>query len=231
VIFEKFRERSHELERLDTGDYTTEEYARWNREMWFIHRFWGEKRAIKNSLIKEIQRDSHDRVSILDVGAGAGGILKLIKEMLPATQTFLVAAEMSREALDVIRGEADKTGLVPIECNALSLPFGDDSFDYVICTLVLHHLGDIDAGTLLREMGRVSRRRFFVVDLNRHPVGYYAFKLVGALCLQPFTQEDGALSILRSFTSDEMLSLARSVGIKEARVMHSTANRLVLSGK
>ena len=32
-MFEKFRHRSHELERLDTGDYTADEYARWQREM------------------------------------------------------------------------------------------------------------------------------------------------------------------------------------------------------
>ncbi|HEV7701213.1 MAG TPA: methyltransferase domain-containing protein [Pyrinomonadaceae bacterium] len=230
-MFQKFRQRSHELERLDTGDYTPDEYARWQREMSLIHGVWGEKRALEHSLIREIRDEAPGRVSILDVGAGTGGILKLIKDMLADIETFLVAGETSREALNAVRVASATTGIVPLECDALSLPFTDDSFDYVICTLMLHHLTDTDAEVLMKEMRRVAQRRFFIVDLNRHPVGYYAYRLVSPFLLQPFTQQDGALSILRSFTPSEMLALAHSAGVQEASVTHSRANRLILSGK
>jgi hypothetical protein len=80
-------------------------------------------------------------------------------------------------------------------------------------------------------MCRVSLRRFYIVDLNRHPFGYYGFKALGSLLFQRFTREDGALSILRSFTADEMLAMAKKAGVSEVKVEHSRANRLVLSGR
>ena len=71
-IFDKFATRSERLERLDTGDYTPREYAKWQQEMRFIHRVFGELRALKNSLVREVLASGEGRVSILDVGAGSG---------------------------------------------------------------------------------------------------------------------------------------------------------------
>ena len=228
-MFERFKQRSYELERLDTGDYTAEEYSRWQREMLWVHRFWGEERAIKNSLL--LDANSLENVSVLDVGAGSGGILKFIKRELNGRTRLLAAGELSDEALATVKAESSTTGIAPIKCNALHLPFADGSFDYTITTLFLHHLVDEDAIRLIKEISRVSTRRFYIVDLNRHPVGYYAYRVLSPIFLQKFTQEDGALSILRSFTSSEMLDLAEKAGVTNAKVEHSRANRLILSGK
>lgn len=228
-MFEKFKQRSYELERLDTGDYTSKEYERWQREMPWVHRFWGEERAIKTSLIREAKDQKN--VSVLDVGAGSGGILKFIRKELNGRSGFLAACELSVDALNTVRMESSSTGVAPINCDALKLPFADGSFDYVISTLFLHHLSDEDAVILIREMARVSRKKFFLVDLNRHPVGYYMYRVFSPLFLQKFTQHDGALSILRSFTPAEMLELAKKADVKDATVEHSRANRLILSGK
>jgi len=230
-MFEKFAHRSHALERLDTGDYTPEEYARWQREMRFIHGILGERNALNNSLIKHIRDSGLDYISIVDIGAGTGNILKLVKKGLADRDVLAIAAETSDDALRGVIAEQETTGIQPVKCSGMELPFDDHSVDYAICTLVLHHLSDDDAVKLISEMCRVSRRRFYVIDLNRHPVGYYAWRAVSRLFFQRFTREDGALSILRSFTADELLALARKAGVSEAKVEHSRANRLVLSGR
>jgi len=224
----KFRTRSNKLERLDTGDYTAEEYSRWHREMQFIHGTFGEWAALEKTLIKDIEAKRLDKVSVLDIGAGTGSILRRIIERLPERELYLVGAELAPDAL---AGMQDEPGVQAVACSGTRLPFADYSFDYAICTLLLHHLSDEDAGKLVKEMCRVSKRRFYIVDLNRHPVGYYGFKLISRLLFQKFTREDGALSILRSFTADELLKLARDADVSEAKVEHFTANRLVLSGR
>ena len=71
-----FDKRSHQLERLDTGDYTPEEYARWQREAPLINRFLGDTRALRIALKKELREMTPGPVSILDVGAGTGELLK-----------------------------------------------------------------------------------------------------------------------------------------------------------
>ncbi len=230
-MFERFRERSRELERLDTGDYTPAEYARWQREMRLIHGVLGEKSALTKSLITDIRASDASSVSIVDVGAGSGGVLKIIRDLLTDKELLLTAVEMNDAALATIRNESDETRIAPVAADGLRLPFADDAFDYAISTLTLHHLSDENAEGLIREMDRVSRKTFYVVDLNRHPLGYYAFRAFAPILLQRFTREDGALSILRSFTPAEMLDVARKAGVKHPVVQHSRANRLILSGR
>jgi ubiquinone/menaquinone biosynthesis C-methylase UbiE len=230
-MFESFRKRSYALERLDTRDYTPAEYGRWLREMRWVHRLWGEKQALRDTLVADVREKRLTHASIVDVGAGNGDVLGLIAEMLPDIDLFLVAGETSDDALDALASDRSKRTLSPVKCSGLDLPFDDHSIDYAVSTLTLHHLSDEGAIALIREMCRVTRRRFYVVDLNRHPVGYYAWKLFSPLVFQRFTQEDGALSIFRSFTAGELLALAKKAGVSEVKVSHSRANRLVLSGR
>jgi ubiquinone/menaquinone biosynthesis C-methylase UbiE len=224
-MFEKFRTRSNQLERLDTGDYTPDEYARWQREMWWIHRLFGELRALKHTLLNEIQRRGERSVSVLDVGAGSGELLAELSKWTKGKSAFFVGLEMAPEAAGAIMCK----GITAVRADGEKLPFADGSFDYVFCTLVLHHLDDEAAVNVLAEMSRVANKRIFAIDLNRDPVPYYLYKYLGRLFLQPFTIEDGALSILRSRTESELMKLAGKAGLRDAKVEHFKANRLVLS--
>jgi ubiquinone/menaquinone biosynthesis C-methylase UbiE len=226
-MFERFKHRSYQLERLDTGDYTPAEYRRWQREMRFIHRVFGEMRALRRTLFKDLQTSRNEPVSVLDVGAGSGELLRELAKWTADRKTFFVGVEINRDAALSIRGET----ISAVQGDALLLPFPDDSFDYVFCSLFLHHLGDADAVTLLEEMNRVARKRIYAIDLNRQAIAYYFYKTVGKLLLQRFTLEDGALSILRSFNPQELAEIANKAGLRDIKVEHSRANRLILSGR
>lgn len=226
-MFERFATRSYELERLDTGDYTPAEYRRWQREMWFIHRIFGELRALRRTLFRDIEAAGYGDVSVLDVGAGSGELLRELAKWTMGRKTFFVGAELNVEATRTINSST----LAAVQCDALRLPFPDDSFDYVFCSLFLHHLGDDDAVSLLKEMSRVARKRIFAIDLNRHPSAYYLYKTLGSVLLQRFTLEDGSLSILRSFSPDELVEIAKAAGLVDIKVEKSRVNRLILSGR
>ena len=115
--------------------------------------------------------------------------------------------------------------------DAFHLPFAVNEFDYAFCSLFTHHFKNEDVAAILRELSRVSARRIFVIDLHRHPVAYYFFTTIGRLFLHNrLIREDGALSILRSFTSEELLELARHAGLEAPRVEHHFPSRLVLEG-
>lgn len=230
-MFDRFKQRSLNPERLDTGDYTPQEYARWQREMRLIHRVFGEMRALRGSLVRQLRTNDSRRVSILDVGAGSGELLQVIRKWSAGKPVLLVGAELGREAAMSIKNNSIDGEILAVQCDALRLPFADDSFDYSFSTLFLHHLTDDQAVTLLGEMSRVARRRFFVIDLHRHPFAYYFYKIFSSLFLQRFIQEDGALSILKSFRPAELRRLADKAGIEDATVTRSAAYRLVLSGK
>lgn len=226
-MFERFQNRSTELERLDTGDYTPDEYRRWQREMKYIHAFFGEERALKRTLLSDLQASKAEAVSILDVGAGSGGLLRALDGWLENKNRLLVGAELDAVAVRSINDRSIKG----VRCDALKLPFAESSFNNVFCSLFLHHLDDEPAIGLLKEMARVSSERIYVIDLNRHPLAYYAYKFFGWFLLQRFTLDDGALSILRSRTPGELKKLAEKAGLTDIHVEHSRANRLILSAK
>ncbi len=229
-MFRNFDQRSLQLERLDKGDYTPAEYLRWQGEMKQINRLLGDARALRLSLKEESAECDIGSVSILDVGAGSGELLRTAKESFINHQTFLVGAELNGDAARSINESSHESGIHGVQCNALSLPFADDSFDFTVSSLFLHHLTDEQAITLISEMNRVARRRFFIIDLHRHAAAYHLYNKFGRLFLQRFTHEDGSLSILRSFRPAELSQLAARSGIADHKVERRAAFRLVLSG-
>lgn len=223
-MFERFKHRSCKLERLDTGDYTEAEYRRWHLEMRFIHRAFGEIRALRNTLFRDLGAGT-ERVSILDVGAGSGELLRELKKWFGG-RASLTGVEINEMAARSFRSK----DVAAVLADGLRLPFETDSFDSVFCSLFLHHLSDDDAPRLLAEMARVSRGRIYAIDLNRDPKAYYFYKIVGRIFLQRLTLEDGALSILRSFTAPELRHVAETAHLRHIEVQNSRVNRLVLSG-
>jgi hypothetical protein len=79
-------------------------------------------------------------------------------------------------------------------------------------------------------MTRVARRRVFVIDLHRHAIAYYLYTTIGKLFLHTsLLREDGALSILRSFTPEELSDLGRRAGLHGIFVTRHFPFRLVLT--
>ncbi len=223
-MFERFKQRSYELERLDTGDYTEAEYAHWQKEMRFIHRIFGETRALQHTLFRDLGA-GNEGVSILDVGAGSGELLLELKKWFGG-RASLTGVEINETGARSIKCG----GVEAVMADGLLLPFETDSFDTAFCSLFLHHLSDDDAPRLLAEMARVSRGRIYAIDLNRDPMAYYFYKAVGRVFLQRLTLDDGALSIRRSFNAKELRGLAKTARLRDIEVQRSRVNRLVLSG-
>jgi len=93
-MFEEFEKRSYRLERLDTGDYSQKEYMRWHREMYFIHRIFGEFRALRKTIGKDIASDNSGLISILDVGAGTGGVIAEVQKWFSDRVSLSLAVEI-----------------------------------------------------------------------------------------------------------------------------------------
>jgi ubiquinone/menaquinone biosynthesis C-methylase UbiE len=232
-MFDQFRQRSLELEHIDTGDYTTEEYEGCIVELQRVNRWLGDASALRDSLLAEIEKLDLREFSVVDVGAGSGELLRVIADWARKSdrQARLTGVELNARSTQAI---AERASTFPeiraVRGDAFRLPFVDKEFDYAISSLFTHHFGDTDVVKILRELRRVSARGVFVIDLHRHPVAYYFYTTIGRLFLHNrLLREDGALSILRSFTPEELASLAGEAELKDITVARSFPYRVVLS--
>lgn len=232
-MLERFRQRSQELEHLDKGDYTAEEYEGCIVELQRVNRWLGDASALKHSLLAEIERQDLKSFSVVDVGAGSGELLRVAATWAREhkRKASLTGVELNaRSAVSIAESSAAFPEITGVRGDSFRLPFADQQFDYALCSLFTHHFRDGDVVAILEELRRVAARGIFVIDLHRHPIAYWFYTTVGHLFLHNrLIREDGALSILRSFTPDELGALARQAGLDNATVKRHFPYRLVLS--
>ncbi len=90
--------------------------------------------------------------TILDAGCGEGFILSEFKKR--SIGNYLEGIDFSEDALDI--GKKMFPSLTLRQGNIHNLPYADNSFDLVICTEVMEHLGEPEK--VINEIKRVSKR-------------------------------------------------------------------------
>lgn len=229
-----FEKRSHKLERIDTGDYTTEEFETFLREIRFINRVLGDVWALRKTILREIETKDLREFSVIDVGAGSGELLREIAEFgrKQNRKTKLCGLDLNEISARTIFEESKSYDEIhAVRGDGLNLPFAENAFDYAICSLFTHHLTDEAIVRLFGEMSRVARRGVFVIDLHRHKNAYLAYKIFCVVFrISRLVREDGSLSILRSFTPDELKLLGEKANLENVSVEKHFPSRLVLRG-
>ena len=100
-----FRKRTYELENIDRGTYTAEEYEGCIVELQRVNQWLGDVRTLRHTLLCEIQKRGLKQFSVLDVGAGSGELLRVIAEWARSTGRIvgLTALELNEtSALSVL---------------------------------------------------------------------------------------------------------------------------------
>ena len=226
--------RSLQLERIDTGDYTPQEYDRFLREIGFINRVLGDRKALNQTLLREVESEDLQSFSVLDVGAGSGELLRAVAVFARKSnrKSRLVGLELNERSANAIAEESkDFAEIEAVRADAFNLPFADNSFDYALCSLFTHHFTDENVVKIISEMNRISRRKIFVIDLHRHRAAHFLYKIFcRAFFISRLVREDGSLSVLRSFTPEELKKLGEKAGLSEVSVERIAPFRLVLKG-
>lgn len=202
------------------------------RDIRAVNRRLGGLRALRRDLAPLIDDvPPAETLRVLDIATGSGDAAEEIERRAGSRAAVIVGLDLHPVALAMAReGNAHTGKLAWVRGDALRLPFSDGAFHLAWCGLTAHHLGREGAITLMREMDRVTTRGWILNDLRRHWIAWVAISILTRLFTRnPCTRYDGPVSVLRSFTLDEMRDLAREAGFPDAAVEPRFAYRLCVS--
>jgi SAM-dependent methyltransferase len=137
---------------------------------------------------------------VLDLGCGNGDLAVAIKENLPG---------LSITGIDVMRRAVETT--VPIKVyDGKTIPFANDSFDYVMLITVLHHTDDYVP--VIQEALRVSRKGIILLD---HQYNNFFEWLMLAIIDWPGNVPFGVYTPFNFKTRSEWIALFKQLQIEE----------------
>ena len=121
------------------------------------YRYDGRWRPVAEAMAEHYSLKPGDKV--LDVGCGKGYLLYEFTQALPGAE--VAGIDISEWAIDHAKEEVKpflQTG------NAVSLPYEDNYFDYVVSITTLHNLYNYDLRKALQEIERVGKQKHVIIE-------------------------------------------------------------------
>lgn len=210
-------QRAREEEQMDAADLDPAVFAAILRDLGRVNRMTLAARPTlaflrgQESAMRSLGRP----VRLLDVGFGDGEMLRAIWRSMNRRG---IACELT--GIDLNPRSAPVAEAMTAPGAPIRYRTGDyrslagEGWDFVISSLVLHHMSDGERADFLAFMEREARLGWFVNDLHRHVLAYHGFPwLARLLGVHRIVREDGQLSIARAFRPDEWAAILREAGL------------------
>ena len=192
-------------ELLDTDSGTPREVEGSLKDLRMFNSWFGGVHTMGSLLRRVARQRGLKDISWVDVAGGEGYVAT-------RTQKSLARSGITSRPVILDRARTHLSTRHPGVCgDALALPFRDDSFDAVGCSLFLHHLEPDEIVRFAREGLRVARHAFLIHDLQRHPLHLALGYLGMPLYRSRITRHDAPASVRRAYTVEEVRKMLAPV--------------------
>ena len=160
-----------------------------------------------------VERTGARSLSVLDVGAGGGDMLRAVAVWGARRGVALELYGLDRSPWAERYARAAGTPGSWITADLFALDPAE-RFDVVLCSLFTHHLKDPELVRFLRWLEDRARLGWLISDLHRHwlPWGF-VWAAVRALRMDPMVVHDSTVSIARSFVRADWERLVAEAGV------------------
>lgn len=221
------KNRSTYPEIMDDFDLKDEELLAALDKIGKINQLLGGNRITKDGVEKLLEKSrSAGLITILDVGCGNGGMLRLLADF--AIRRGLEVALIGLDANSYTVAYAEALSKEYPNISYCCRDVFDPSFpklldewkcDIVLCTLTLHHFDDRQIESLLSMFYANAKLGFVINDLHRSAITYRLFQLICSLFqLKGMTRKDGLISILRGFKRGELIGFSQRLQFRKYEI-------------
>jgi len=192
-------------ELLDTDAGTPREVEGSLKDLRMFNSWFGGVHTMASLLRRVARQRGLKDISWVDVAGGEGYVAT-------RTQKSLARSGITSRPVILDRAATHLSQRHPGVCDdALALPFRDNSFDAVGCSLFLHHLEPDEIVRFAREGLRVARHALLIHDLQRHPLHLALGYLGMPLYRSRITRHDALASVRRAYIVEEVRKMLAPV--------------------
>jgi trans-aconitate methyltransferase len=155
-------------------------------------------------------------LTLLDIGCGYGDLLRAIRAWAQkrGRTVRLIGVDLSPQVIEVARSVTSPVDDIEYHAADIFTFTPPTPIDFVVTSLVTHHLPDDLIVRFLRWMETMAARGWMIYDLQRNVVPFYFIALAGVvLRLHPVVTYDGRVSVARSLTRREWQARLVDAGI------------------
>lgn len=217
AAFRDLTRRSDEAEWLDGADLNPAELARVLHDLaTFNQTFLGHY-----PLLRWLGRAdmTGGPLTLVDVGCGYGDLLRAIRRWSRRRKLDLnlIGVDLNPETIRIAQAATDAADRIDFQAMNVFDLASTTPIDFIVSSLVAHHLPDHEISEFLRLMERTARRGWAVCDLQRNRFLYHFIGLTSRLArFHPMITHDGQLSVARSLTRAEWEQRLAEAGLSSA---------------
>jgi len=180
-----------------------------------INKWLGGNQATISGLHALLKTESkHTVFSIVDLGCGSGDMLRAVADFGRKNKyNFkLTGIDANEYTVNYARNlSADYPEISYTKMDILSPEFSGINFDIAITTLFLHHFSSQKVEQLLISTVNKAKTGVIINDLHRSRAAYYLFKGLCIFIKNPMVKKDGAISVLRGFKKNELITFSKKL--------------------
>jgi ubiquinone/menaquinone biosynthesis C-methylase UbiE len=183
---------------LDSNTCPKDEVETSLQDLCRINRWFGGVATTRKMIERVSEATGRKQFSLLEVAAGYGEVPREAGKQLSRKGIQLEITDLDRVPTHL---QSSHRSLV---ADALALPFRDNSFDIVSCSLFAHHLEPSQLARYGEEACRIGRRAVLINDLIRHPLHLLLVYAGFPLMRSYISRRDGVASVRRAYEPEEM---------------------------
>jgi len=154
--------------------------------------------------------------TLVDVGSGQGDMLRAVWRWARrrGLEPRLIGVDLNPWSEPAAKAATDPAMGIEYRTGDVFQASFQEPVDFVISSLVTHHMSDAQVVDFLRWMEGVARRGWFVNDLHRHWLAFYGFALLARVAgWNRFVRHDGPVSVARAFRREDWERLIAEAGL------------------
>ena len=206
-----FQARAIEAEWMDADDLASPVYAALIADLARVNTITRARAPTLAWLARATQGCDH--FSLVDVGFGHGDMLRAIAHWARrhGKTARLVGIDLNPHSAPVAHAATDPA--LGIEYRTGAAEALDFTPDFIISSLVAHHMKDAELAGFVGWMEANATRGWFINDLHRHPLAWAGFRVLAAILRwHPIVRHDGALSVRRAFVRKDWDAVLAAAG-------------------